>query len=108
MGRPRADPSLPPRGCVSATFSFGLLCAPLRNVDRLDVIAFLPVEQVVRIDPATGRPLWNRHRDLLSAGADAMLLHVQRLPKNLARPGGSEDPDFNPLKIGRASCRERV
>src|SRR5687768_9238007 len=76
MARPRADPSSLPRGCASTTSSLGLLCAPALDLHRLDVIALLPVEQVVRINPGTSRLLRDHHRDRLLAGSDAMPLHV--------------------------------
>src|SRR5688572_27922404 len=64
------------------------------DLHPLDVIALLPVEQVVRVDAGVFRLLRHCHRDRLPAGANAVLLPVEQLALDLALLPRGEDPDL--------------
>jgi hypothetical protein len=57
------------------------------NLQPLDVIALLPVEQVVRVDAGAVRLVWQRHRDGLRAGVSRSCLCASNYPAALASDG---------------------
>ena len=63
------------------------------DLHLLDIIARLPIKQVIRVDAGPRGLEWHRHRDRLLAGADAVLLHVEWLAYLLALLGGSAGMD---------------